>query len=177
MALDSLFVLTVPIGIPVLPPETTANYAATMGLTVQIARGKTGSLPQHFADRLGWEEMVATIAQVYHSLPPEEQSKATIMTRDYGQAGAVDLLGREFDLPRAISGHNNYFLWGTGGASGEVVISIGLSEGDLQGLFEDVTQVATIYCDHCRHQRMPVYVARRLKFPIQEVWPQAKHYY
>ena len=169
-------VATLPISIPVLPPETTARYAGMMGVTVQIERGKTASLPQYFADRLGWEEMVATVAEVYRGLPPDEQAKVTILAENYGQAGAVDFLGRELGLPRAISGHNNYFLWGPGGASGEVVISIGLSEGDLREFFEDVTRAATIRCDYCLEQKTPVYVARRLRFPIQEVWPQVKHY-
>ena len=169
-------VVTLPLGVPVLPPETTARYAAMLGVSVQIEQGKTGSLPQHFADRLGWEEMVTTVAEVYHSLPPDERTQATILAVNYGQAGAVDFLGRELGLPRAISGHNNYFLWGPGDASGEVVISIGLSEGDLREFFEDVRWAATAHCDYCLEQERPVYVARRLRFPIQEVWPQVKHY-
>jgi len=169
-------IVTLPLGLPVLPPETTARYAAMMGVTIQLERGKTGSLPQYFADRLGWEEMVATVAGVYRALPPDEQAKATILAENYGQAGAVDFLGRELGLPRAISGHNNYFLWGPGGASGEVVMSIGVSENDLREFFEDVTWAATAHCNYCLEQERPVYVARRLRFPIQDVWPRVRYY-
>ena len=168
--------LTLPIGLPILPPETTARYAAVLGGSVQIEQGKRGSLPQYFADRLGWEEMVATVAQVHRALPPEERARAIVLAGNYGQAGAVDFLGRELGLPEAISGHNTYFLWGPGDASGEVVIAIGVPEGDLREFFEDVTRAATARCDYCLQRERPVYVARWLKVPLQELWPQVKHY-
>jgi len=169
-------IVTLPLGLPILPPGVTARYGAMMGVSVQLEQGKIGSLPQYFADRLGWEEMTATIARVYSDLLPEEQGKATILTGNYGQAGAVDFLGREFNLPRAISGHNNYFLWGPGDASDEVVISIGISEGELQEFFEDVRWAATTHCDYCLERERPIYVSKRPRFPFQEIWLQVKHY-
>ena len=167
-----------PIGIPVLPPEATARYTAALGLTddLQIERDNAPPLPQYFADRFGWQEMVATIAEVYASLPPEEQAKATILTSDYGKAGAIDVLGRAYGLPRAISGHNNYYLWGAEGASGEVVISTGLSGKSPRSIFDDVKQVATVRCDHCLENGSPVYLARHPRLSIDKVWPHVKHY-
>src|SRR6266571_4343604 len=70
------------------------------------------ALPQHFADRFGWKEMVRSVARAYHSLPSYDQKRAAIFCQNYGQAGAIDFFGPTYGLPPAISGHQNYFVWG-----------------------------------------------------------------
>ena len=82
----------------------------------------SGPLPQIFADQFGWEEMAATVARVYNSLPPEVRAKTAIFGQNYGQAGAIDLFGPKYGLPPAISGHQNYFLWGPRDYTGESMI-------------------------------------------------------
>jgi hypothetical protein len=67
-----------PLCLPILSPERTARYTQTLGLVPQLERGKTSPLPQWLADRFDWEEMLRTVAGVYHNLTPEEQSKAVI---------------------------------------------------------------------------------------------------
>ena len=84
-----------------------------------------GPLPQLFADQFGWEEMAATVARAFHALPPEVQAKTAIFGQNYGQAGAIDLFGPKYGLPKAISGHQNYFLWGPRGYTGESMIVMG----------------------------------------------------
>ncbi len=96
-------------------------------------------LPQNFADRYGWREMVAAVDEAYESLTPDEQAKACIITTNYGEAGAMEYYGRELGLPRAISGHNSYYLWGPQGCTGEVLISVGRPLRDLSDAFESVT--------------------------------------
>jgi len=58
--------------------------------------------------------MVATVAEVYDRLPPEEQSKSCILAQSYGEAGAIGFFGKAYGLPRVLSGHQNYYLWGPG---------------------------------------------------------------
>jgi 4-amino-4-deoxy-L-arabinose transferase-like glycosyltransferase len=98
-----------PLGIPVLPVKTYIRYAERLGVSPSTHEKKeVGKLPQHYADMHGWEKMVATVAGVYDSLSAEEQAQCAIFTGNYGEAGAVDFLGRKYNLPKAISGHNNY---------------------------------------------------------------------
>jgi hypothetical protein len=86
--------VSIPFYLPVLPPETYIHYAELLNLgQAKIETHAMGKLPQLFADRFGWPEMAQTAAQVYHSLSPEEQSKAAIFAENYGQAGAIDLYG------------------------------------------------------------------------------------
>jgi hypothetical protein len=63
-----------------------------------------------------------------------------ILIGNYGQAGAIDFYGQELELPKAISGHQNYYYWGLRGYTGEVVLLIGMrpevlpkSKGALAG--------------------------------------------
>jgi hypothetical protein len=96
----------------------------------------------------------------------------------YGEAGAVDVLGRAAKLPFALSGHNSYWFWGPGGFTGEVVIALTPSRERLEARFEDVQQVGTIECEHCMpyQNHRPLFVCRRPKQPLSAIWPQAKHF-
>ena len=169
----------VPLTLPILPVESFTRYASALGLGMSAGeRHEMGALPQHFADMHGWQEMVAEVARVYHSLPPEERAVAGIYGQNYGQAGAVDLLGRKYGLPKASSGHNNYFLWGPQG-SGEVLIIIGGDPEDHRQAFTDVRQAGEVHCGGlCMpyEDRQPVWIARGPKAPIDQIWPMTKHY-
>jgi hypothetical protein len=170
--------LTAPLTLPVLSEEGFLCYAKALGIPLSAAeRHDLGALPQHYADMHGWEEMVAEVARVYNTLPPEDKVKAGIYGQNYGEAGAVDLLGRKHGLPRASSGHNNYFLWGPQG-SAEVLIIIGGDAEDHRQAFQDVRQAGEIRCGYCMpyENNQPVWIARGLKAPIEQVWPMTKHF-
>jgi hypothetical protein len=166
--------------LPVLPVETLARVTGSAGgdAGVQVETREVGQLPQNFADRFGWENLVATIAGAYEGLRPEERESACILTGNYGEAGAVDFFGPEYGLPGAISGHNSYFIWGPRGCSGEVVISVGVPSETLRGVFGEVRQVDTVRCRYCMpdEDNLPVYVCREPKLSFEEAWPRFEHY-
>ena len=56
----------------------------------------SAALPQHYADQLGWPEMVAVVGQAWRSLSPEERPGCGVFAQNYGQAGAVDFFGRRY---------------------------------------------------------------------------------
>ncbi len=167
-----------PLALPVLPVETLVKYNDTLGAdaALKTERSATGQLPGHFADRFGWESMAAKVASVYEGLPPEEQSKSCILTGNYGQAGAINLFGKKHGLPQVISGHNNYYLWGPGDCSGEVVIALGLSYYDLKRVFDTVTPVGSTRCEYCMpfENLRPIYVCQDPKMTLEEAWPRFK---
>jgi len=166
--------------LPVLPVEAVAKTTGLVGgnAGIESEARKTGDLPQTFAFRHGWEDMVETIAGVHDSLPDEEQTVSCILAGDFGEAGAVDFFGPAYGLPGAISGHNNYYLWGPGNCSGEVVISVGVPLERLEAVFEDIEHADTVTCEYCMpiENDLPVYVARNPKIPFDEAWPQFKHF-
>jgi hypothetical protein len=167
-----------PLAIPVLPVETLVQITAPLGgdAGLKSENHRSADLPQHFADRFGWEEMTATVAAVYESLPPEEQAQACILAENYGEAGALEFLGQAHHLPRVISGHMTYFLWGPGACTGDVLITIGFSQDDLAPVFGEIEQRALFTCQHCMpyESDLPIYVVRHPIAPAADLWPQAK---
>jgi len=172
--------LLAPIAMPIVPPSMYSRVTAIVGgnAGVKVENRATSVLPQQLADRFGWDTMAATVARAYHDLPKDEQAQACIFTKNYGEAGAIDFFGPQYHMPKAISGHNTYYLWGPGTCTGAVVISIGNSLALLQPVFGSVILAATITCVYCmpEENNLPVYVCLHLKTPIQAIWPGVKHF-
>lgn len=172
--------LALPFGVPILPLESLLRYQKLLSLenVVQMEHDSAGELDQLYADMLGWDNMTATVAGVYNRLSPSEQTHCAILAGNYGEAAAIDLIGRKYGLPTAISAHNNYFLWGTHGQAGEVVILFGQNAESMKTMFDDVEQAATITDLHAApaENHLPVYVCRRPKLPLTQVWPSLRYY-
>ncbi|TMB17082.1 MAG: glycosyltransferase family 39 protein [Deltaproteobacteria bacterium] len=169
--------LLAPYALPVLPISALPKYLAMLPMReVRPETRRMGEVPQIFADELGWESLVAEVAKVYESLPPAERSRAIIWGAAYGEAGAIDFFGRRYRLPGAVSGYQNYYLWGPGNGSGEVVIAVNIPEEYLKPWFERVETRATVECDYCMpdRMRMPITVCRGLEVPLREFWPKVK---
>ena len=77
-------------------------------------------------------------------LPPEDRARCANLAGNYGEAAAIDLLGPKYGLPRAVSGHNNYYLWGPPSADRSVVITVGESAKEIGTLCRDVEE-ATVF--------------------------------
>jgi len=176
-------IIVTPLTLPVLPVENYIGYAKVLGEEPSTAeRKELGKLGQFYADMHGWEKLVKTIAGVYHTLSPEEKQKCTIFTNNYGEAGAIDFFGKKFNLPSAISGHNNYWLWGPGDRDIEVVIHLGGQNGPslevLKNLYQEVKHADTFTCDYCMpyENNMEIYLCKGPKVSIKEIWPRLKHY-
>jgi 4-amino-4-deoxy-L-arabinose transferase-like glycosyltransferase len=168
-----------PINLPILPVETYIRYASALGIQPSTAESKElAELPQFYADMFGWEEKAAAAAEVYQALPTEERRVAAIFGENYGRAGAIDYYGPRYGLPPAIGSHNNYWLWGPGEASGEVVIFVGASGEWPARFFESFEQAGVARCDYCMpyEKDIPIWVARGLKDSVEETWVQIGHY-
>lgn len=168
-----------PLFLPVLPIETFLRYQSHLPFEVpkteQSFVGET--LPQYYADEFPWPGLVAAVAQVYHSLPPEEQQRTAIFGNNYGQAAAVDFFGPQYGLPKAISGHQNYFLWGPRHYTGEIVIVLGDVEAELRDECESVTVAATLNNPYAyRYENRPVLLCRGLKWNLQTDWSRVKNW-
>jgi 4-amino-4-deoxy-L-arabinose transferase-like glycosyltransferase len=119
-------IISAPFALPILPIERFVAWQDFLRQTPQpLERQKLGRLPQYYADMFGWQELAAQIGAIYQALPPEDRAKAVFLAGNYGEAAAIDVLGAPWHLPSAISGHNNYFLWGPRGHVGSVVIRFG----------------------------------------------------
>jgi hypothetical protein len=141
-----------PFTLPILPVDRFIAYqeviARIAGLTsgeVAIDRQPTGELPPNYANMFGWREMAAAVGQAYASLPPELRGQAVFFARNYAEAAAIDVFGRAWNLPPAISANNNYFLWGPRDHDGSVVLLLSTAPGpDLRAAYAALGPVARI---------------------------------
>jgi hypothetical protein len=171
--------LIMPTMLPVLSPEGYIRYVeATHLQQPRIENARLGPLPQLFADQFGWEEMAAAVARVYNNLPADVRPVTAIFGQNYGQAGAIDLFGPKYGLPPAISGHQNYFLWGPRGYTGESVIVMEGRREDLERKFDFVQKVAHVGHPYAMpYEHFDIFYCRGLKGPLADAWPQVKNWH
>jgi hypothetical protein len=167
-----------PVVMPVLPVDQFISYMNKLPFKVPRSEHShmRAVLPQHYADQFGWEEIVAKVNEAYLKLPPPERAGCAIFAQDYGQAGAIDFLGRRYGLPPALSGHQTYYLWGPRGYSGNCMIVLDDSKETLESIFEQVEYVGTSADNpYALERELPVFICRGAKFgSLAELWPKLK---
>ena len=178
VAIFLIGLVQVPFARPVVPVELFVKYTGrSVWEGIKGERVSTGRLPQHFADRFGWDEMAKSVWRAYNELSEEDKSKACVLMGNYGQAGAIWVLGGQYNLPKPISGHLQYYFWGTRGHSAEVVISMGIDAESLKNHFNDVKIVTKHGCRWAipHDKYLDVYVCRKPKTSLEQMWPSFKH--
>lgn len=181
LLLTSLLIL--PMASPVLRPETWLRYTAALHLyRPEAEKDDVGNqLPQFYADRFGWQELTDKVSAAYLTLSPADRKQVCVFTGDYGEAGALQFLGsREGKpLPRVISGHNNYWLWGMQGCTGELTISVvGDTPDQLLKKYEQVEALGrnqTPWAMPFEHRNIYLLRGRRSSAPMN--WKDEKFYY
>ena len=168
-----------PTVLPILPIETLLSYQRAIGFTPPKSETEFDSpLQQIFSDELGWQEMVEKVADVYNQLPPEERAKAGIYGSNYGQASAIDFFGAKYGLPKSISPHQSYFLWGPRGYTGEILILLGSSKENAErkcNSVEEKTEVNYPYTEG--YEKYHILICRQTKKPLPEIWQSLKFWY
>jgi hypothetical protein len=171
-----------PVVVPILSPDKFLAYAKhlPMKLPVMEHSHARAALPQWYADQFGWNEIVAETAVAWNRLPAaDRQDKACgIFAQDYGQAGAIDFLGRRYGLPPALSGHQTWFLWGPRGYSGNCLIVLDDTRQRLEQLWDQVEYVGTSADNpYALEKEIDVFICHGKKFAsLAELWPQLKRW-
>ncbi len=132
-----------PLAIPLLPPAEYVAWEQTLGLrpSDQEFEG-TGVLPQHFADRFGWEELARTVHDVAADLAPDERAACLVVTGNYGECGAINYWGLPEGVRPAVSGHNSCHTWWPADFEPAVVIVVGGSRERAEHYFDTVELAA-----------------------------------
>jgi hypothetical protein len=169
-----------PIVLPILAPSQLQRYMAAAGIKPAPieAAGVGAPLTQSLSDEFGWRELEQQVAAVFHGLSPEEQARAAILASNYGQAAALDVYGREDNLPPALSGQNQYWLWGPRGYDGSLIIHVG---GNIErwrplcGSIETAGLSDNPYAMPYENGR-PIFICRNLRMPLTRLWDRLKRY-
>jgi hypothetical protein len=163
--------VALPIVLPVLPPGDIAwTYKTnpTLGETV------------------GWPQFVRTVDSVWTSLPPRQRASAVIFTADYGEAGAINELGRRTGLPTAVSAQNSEWWWGPGNPHASTVVAVAPGPIDvtdygayLRLYFTSVRVAATLsnpYGLHNQEWGGHIYICTGPRQPWAQTWPLLRQY-
>jgi len=169
-----------PVVVPVLSPDGFIAYMKYLPFKLPVMEHShaRATLPQWYSDQFGWDEIVAETAVAWNRLSPDERKNGDcgIFAQDYGQAGAIDFLGRRYGLPASLSGHQTWFLWGPRGYSGNCMIVLDDSRENLEALWQNVEYVGTSAPNrYALEQQIDVFICRGSKFGAwAQFWPKVK---
>ena len=174
--------LALPIIIPYFNYETAKAHTEFLRINTELERGKKPPLPQLLADRIGWEEKVKLVVGAYNSLSEEDKRQTIIAAGNYGQAGAIELYGKPFNLPPVACSHNTYYLWSKERVNGNILLQLD-NEEDYVGLthaFDSVAIYPGVFknnyvSDH--ENNLVVFICRGPKIPPMEMLERSKNYY
>jgi hypothetical protein len=128
---------------------------------------------EDFREEIGWPELVKEVARVRDSLGAAEKSRLGILTGNYGEAGAINLYGKEYGLPEAICGTNSFWARGYGEPPPEILIVIGFSREFGERSFKSCEVVGHIsnkygVANEESSEHPDILLCRHL----QETWPE-----
>jgi 4-amino-4-deoxy-L-arabinose transferase-like glycosyltransferase len=122
----ALSALIAPLAMPILPPQTLPVYMRSLHFVPQQQEKLFAGtvLPQAFADQLGWRDFVREVGTAFEALPPDVRARTAVLVDNYGEAAAIDIYGSAYGLPAALSGHNQYALWGLRGQEPQHILRV-----------------------------------------------------
>jgi hypothetical protein len=181
VAIVAAGMILAPCFIPILPVERFVPYQRSLHLPLPVRSESyemESELPGFLAWEFGWDEMVAAVAQVYNALPENEKPKVGIFTSSYGPAGAINLLGKKYGLPKATCGQLSFHDFGPRDYTGEVMIFVEFKPSVLAQNCSSVQLGASLENPNgYSGQRGPIInVCRGLLWDLQQNWPTLKHY-
>jgi hypothetical protein len=176
------FSLTVPVIIPYLNYEQSEALTNFLGIKTEMEKGNKPRIPQTLADRIGWKEKVNLVVKAYESLNDPDKKRTLIAAGNYGDAGAIEFYGKNFDLPRVVCGHNNYYLWSRGHMDKDIVIDLSHADNYMgeKEIFGNVVPFDGEFShpfvtSHENH--LKVFICREPSLPPDTLLEHARFYY
>lgn len=130
-------------------------------------------------ETVGWHHFISTVSRAWRSIPPRVRGHTVIFTGNYGEAGAVDVLGASHGLPRAYSGHDGFSEWGRPPATATAALLIGYaSPVDAAAEFAHCVTLATVDNGvglNNQEQGLPLLLCRP-RASWASLWPYLTHY-
>ncbi len=135
----------------------------------------TSGINEEVVEMVGWQDLTAQVAKIYRSIPDSDKPGTAILAGNYGEAGALDLYGKKYNLPRIISGGNSLWYRGYGKPEPETIILVGFERGYADTFFSTCVfsgRVTNQYGikneESMRHTSL--YICRNPRQPWNEMW-------
>lgn len=135
----------------------------------------TSAINGEVIEMIGWQDLTAQVGKIYQTIPESEKARTVILAGNYGEAGALDLYGRQYNLPRVISGGNSLWYRGYGAPEPETIIVVGFESSYMSKFFSSYNYVDSVRNsfqvrneESTRHTGL--YVCHNPREPWSEMW-------
>jgi hypothetical protein len=137
----------------------------------------TAEMGDTLTEMVGWPDMAEQVAEIYATLPEGEKPSTVILAGNYGEAGALDLYGPAYGLPRVISGGNSLWARGYGEPAPVTAVVVGFERSYAESFFntcEPAGYVTNRYGVKNEETtwHTGLYVCRQPRRPWAEMWPK-----
>jgi hypothetical protein len=155
---------------------TAINLVVTLPILPAAELDKTPvpSINTDPGETLAWPTYVVEIAAVYHH---SGFGPTAILTKNYGEAGAIDRFGTALGLPPAQSGQDGFWYWGPPPSDSRGYVVVGYSARTLARSFA-LCRFATELNNHLdlndHEQHQPVWQCIGLRGTWRTRWPSFK---
>ena len=144
---------------------------ASSGPLRDFALKRNGDLREEF----GWNDLVHTVVQIRDSLPPDQQAHLGIATGNYGEYGAIEILGAPYGLPQPIGTTNSEYLRGYPTPQPTTIIVIGNRPDQVNQLFTNCRLAAhNTNAEGIRNEESQfhtdIFVCGPPRLPWSEIW-------
>ncbi len=172
------FVMIAPFSLPAFPLEYEQRLAQRWSdRRMLLENHPEAKIYPHFAEMMGWPEMAQAVSRAYLSLPPEQQARTAVYAWSYSRAGALDYYRAQYPVRLVLSGHVNYFLWGTQGFHGDSLLVVGPMPNALAPECSELREVGRVYNQWAMPDTAgPILLCSGLKRPLSEIWPQLRRW-
>jgi len=157
-----------PMGIPVWRAEKLAEYFARMkqyfgfDAVLRDEDGRYHVLPQDYSDMLGWDELTEVTAKAYSRV--DDRDASFVYCENYGEAGAITILGKKYGLPPPVSFSESFFYRAPRDFKKEITSVIYINDEmgkDVDSLFSDIQVIGSISNPLAREYGTKVYLCRK----------------
>jgi hypothetical protein len=170
-----------PMAMPVMNAERLAGYFSFVRTNIgfdAVLRDEDGQyhpLPQDYSDMLGWEELSGHAGRAYSAI--EDKKASIIFCENYGQAGAITVIGKQSGLPQAVSFSESFFYWAPDDFPVEITSVIYINDemgSDVDSLFRDIQKIGSISNPLAREYGTSVWLCRDPVASFNSFWRKVK---
>ncbi len=177
LILAVMTVPVIPIGIPVFKVEGLVKYFKVIGekygmdFVCRFEDNSIHSLPQDYADMLGWEELTGIVKEGWILIP--DKRAAFIYCENYGQAGAVTVIGKKYGLPEAVCFSESFRYWFPKEFNPDIKSAIYVNNElgeDVSTIFREIRKIGSITNPHAREFGTTVWLLQDPSDSFNSFW-------
>jgi hypothetical protein len=177
-----MILLTVPIlpmALPIYKTARLVKYFSDLeeqkGIVIgrRFEDGSIHSLPQDYADMLGWNELVSLVNKAY--LMIDDKKAGFIYGENYGQAGAVTVIGKKYGLPEAVCFSESFSYWYPKEFNPDIKSLVYINDepgDDVKALFQKITLIGRISDPDAREYGTGVYLCQEPVSSFNKFWKE-----